>query len=432
MVSMNYSSVATEIESSPIKGTSEASRLHPPLYELALQVLSQSGVEDNEHKEKESFKRDDPNTNSPSTEELVKTCSIDQYPMGMQCDGATDLTGDLMVKSAWVFEVIPYSRQQVNYQEEVSCPRILRWLSAKTDKNAKFLDLFNPPKEAIVHLWLIPTNRELKMPFFLTLCEYSACKCQDCKAKHNRVINAINSPTASVKKMTSKRDVIPSKRISYPDTLLEINAAKRRRKDTFKVDVIVKATAEEHNIIVDNPSNASKEEEKVKPLEVSQNEECLINIIKGFSISAGLPWHLVDEVYIPINCGDEFHWVLAVVVLKERCIRVYDSMSRIRHFDMSGFLYQKVRTDWSMIEVHRDKMANLDIQYVEGIVQQTIGSLDCVPFVAAYTEYLSDGLQVPNDGLDVILLRKIYTALLWKYIEAKAQKSYATNVKDPR
>ncbi|KAM3396178.1 hypothetical protein P3S68_005184 [Capsicum galapagoense] len=45
---------------------------------------------------------------------------------------------------AWAFETIPYLRQQ-----EVSCPRILRWLSAKTDKNVKFLDLFNPPKEAI-------------------------------------------------------------------------------------------------------------------------------------------------------------------------------------------------------------------------------------------------------------------------------------------
>ncbi|PHT62842.1 hypothetical protein T459_33307 [Capsicum annuum] len=123
-----------------------------------------------------------------------------------------------------------------------------------------------------------------------------------------------------------------------------------------KVDVT--ATAEEHNITVDNPSTASKDEQKVEPdslgerknypckgfnisdealkkltqlindysewitdgllkhhasrycqqqLEVSQNEECLINIIKGFSIPAGLPWHLVDEVYIPINCGDEFH-----------------------------------------------------------------------------------------------------------------------------
>ncbi|PHU30810.1 hypothetical protein BC332_02903 [Capsicum chinense] len=149
------------------------------------------------------------------------------------------------------------------------------------------------------------------------------------------------------------------------------------------------------------------------------NEEYLINIIKGFSISADLPWHLVDEVYIPINCGDEFHWVLVVVALKERRIRVYDSMSRRRcsgpsseiqklakilptYLDMSSFLDQKVRTNWSTIEAYRDKMANpFDVQYVDGISQQAIGSLDCGSFVAAYAKYLSDGLQVPNDGLDV-------------------------------
>ncbi|PHU25177.1 hypothetical protein BC332_03509 [Capsicum chinense] len=219
---------------------------------------------------------------------------------------------------------------------------------------------------------------------FTTSSECSACKCQDCKAKHDGVINAINALISSTDKMISKRGVIPSKKISYPDTPLEIKAAKRRRKDTSKalssikkqdfnasvfvlhryesyvatngssiqnyrtaliylfefittdnpsdVDVIVEATTEEHNIIVDNPSIASKEEEKVEPSEVFQNEECLINIIKGFSIQADLPWYLVDEVYISINCGDEFHWVLAVVVLKEKRIRVYDSMSRRRCF----------------------------------------------------------------------------------------------------
>ncbi|PHU22641.1 hypothetical protein BC332_07748 [Capsicum chinense] len=78
-------------------------------------------------------------------------------------------------------------------------------------------------------------------------------------------------------------------------------------------------------------------------------------------------------------------------------------------------------------------MANLfDVQYVDEIAQQTIGSLDCDPFVATYVEYLSDGLQVPNDGLDAGLLRKRYVDLLWKYGEAKAQKPYATDVKDPR
>ncbi|KAF3654740.1 hypothetical protein T459_27324 [Capsicum annuum] len=183
---------------------------------------------------------------------------------------------------------------------------------------------------------------------------------------------------------------------------------------------------------------------------VSRNEECLINIIKGFSIPAGLPWHLVDKVYIPINYGDEFHWVLAVVVLKERRIRVYDSMSRSKHselsfeiqklakilptyLDMSGFLDQKIRTDLSTIEAYRDKMANpFDVQYIERIAQQIIGSLNCGPFVASYVEYLSDGLQVRNGRLNAGLLRKKCAALLWKYGEVKAQKLYATDVKDPR
>ncbi|PHT83494.1 hypothetical protein T459_11937 [Capsicum annuum] len=71
------------------------------------------------------------------------------------------------------------------------------------------------------------------------------------------------------------------------------------------------------------------------------------------------------------------------------------------YLDMSGFLDQKVRTNWSTIEAYQDKMANpIDVQYVDGIAQQTIGILDCSPFVAAYAEYLSDGLQVTNDGLD--------------------------------
>ncbi|PHT67483.1 hypothetical protein T459_26970 [Capsicum annuum] len=103
------------------------------------------------------------------------------------------------------------------------------------------------------------------------------------------------------------------------------------------------------------------------------------------------------------------------------------------YLDISDFLDQKVRTDWSTIEAYRDKMANpFDVQHIDGIPQQTISSLDCGPFVSAYVEYLSDRLQVPNDRLDVVLLHKRYAALLCKYGEAKAQKPYATDVKDPR
>ncbi|PHT86955.1 hypothetical protein T459_09061 [Capsicum annuum] len=73
-----------------------------------------------------------------------------------------------------------------------------------------------------------------------------------------------------------------------------------------------------------------------------------------------------------------------------------------------------------------------DVQYIEGIAQQTIGSLNYGVFVVTYAKYLTNGLQVPNDGLDVELLRKRYAALLWKCREAKAQKPYASNIKDPQ
>ncbi|PHT31737.1 hypothetical protein CQW23_28074 [Capsicum baccatum] len=69
---------------------------------------------------------------------------------------------------------------------------------------------------------------------FTTCSKCSSCKCQDYKAKHDRVINSINSLTASIKEMTCKRGVSLSKRISYPYTPLEIKEAKRRRKDTSK------------------------------------------------------------------------------------------------------------------------------------------------------------------------------------------------------
>ncbi|KAF3654908.1 hypothetical protein T459_03143 [Capsicum annuum] len=155
---------------------------------------------------------------------------------------------------------------------------------------------------------------------------------------------------------------------------------------------------------VDNPLTASKDEEKVEsvslgerknyPLEgfnisdeVLKNQTQLINDYSEW-IADGLlkhhaDRHLVDEVYISINCGDEFHWVLVVLVLKKSRIQVYESMSRRRrsrpsseiqnlakilptYLDMSGFLDQKIHTDWSMIEAYQDKMANpFDVQYVD-------------------------------------------------------------------
>ncbi|PHT32704.1 hypothetical protein CQW23_29041 [Capsicum baccatum] len=351
-------------------------------YELALQALSQLGAEYNEHGDAEYRKRDDPNTNSPSAKELVKTFSIYRYPMRIQCDGAIDLTDPKVVDGIKIklFGATTITRKIIFEGGLVAVDDGSRSGSGSDSgvavgTNDAPLTIF----ETTIHCDYDHTG----CIDFSTSSECSAWKCQDCKTKHDGVINAINALTASIKKMTSKRDE------SYV------------AKDGSSI------------------RNYDEAPKKLTQLINSYSEWIADGLLKHHadSISAGLPRHLIDEVYIPINCGDEFHWVLTVVVLKERCIRVYDSMSqRIRfgtsseiqkvakilptYLDMSSFLDQKVRTNWSTVEVY----------------------WNYGPFVAAYAEYLSDGLQVSNDGLDVGLLRKRYAALLWKYEEAKSQK----------
>ncbi|KAH0657743.1 hypothetical protein KY289_026491 [Solanum tuberosum] len=52
---------------------------------------------------------------------------------------------------AWAFEVIPHLTHQVNAEEEISSPRILRWLRSKTKIAKNIPDLYNPPHDAVVH-----------------------------------------------------------------------------------------------------------------------------------------------------------------------------------------------------------------------------------------------------------------------------------------
>jgi len=128
---------------------------------------------------------------------------------------------------------------------------------------------------------------------------------------------------------------------------------------------------------------------------VSGFERSLMNIINGFEIPAGLPWHSCDDVYIPVNCDGQFHWVLAVVVLKKRLIRVYDSASGSRrkkisgdikklslmlptYFQDSGFFDHFERTDWSSLDAYKDKETGsllepkhpFLVEYVQDIIQQ--------------------------------------------------------------
>ncbi|KAH0716737.1 hypothetical protein KY285_012768 [Solanum tuberosum] len=148
----------------------------------------------------------------------------------------------------------------------------------------------------------------------------------------------------------------------------------------------------------------------------------------------------------------EFHWVLAVVVLKEQHIKVYDSMSSSRtnkklcaeiqklstklpkYLESNGFYEQKDRTNWSVLESYQGKNKShpFEVIHVTGIAQQASNSLDCGVFVAAYAEFLSDGLQISSDGIISQSLRLRYALLLWNYGILKARSGYVSNNEDPQ
>ncbi|KAF3683707.1 hypothetical protein FXO38_00667 [Capsicum annuum] len=106
---------------------------------------------------------------------------------------------------------------------------------------------------------------------------------------------------------------------------------------------------------------------------VANNEESLINIIKGFNIPTALPWNLVNDVYFSVNCDEKFHWMRAVISVKKRCICMYDSMlsSHYRepsheikklsvmlptYLNDSGLLENTEQTVWSSLETYTDKI----------------------------------------------------------------------------
>ncbi|PHT63576.1 hypothetical protein T459_32585 [Capsicum annuum] len=48
--------------------------------------------------------------------------------------------------------------------------------------------------------------------------------------------------------------------------------------------------------------------------------------IRGYKLLANIPWDSVDNIIIPVNVSELFHWILVVFQIRHRCLYVYDSM----------------------------------------------------------------------------------------------------------
>ncbi|KAM3359613.1 hypothetical protein P3S68_019324 [Capsicum galapagoense] len=157
-------------------------------------------------------------------------------------------------------------------------------------------------------------------------------------------------------------------------------------------------------------------------MKVASMERSICEIVQGLCIPVGIPWHLIDEVNVPINDhkghADE---------IKE----LAEMLST--YLTISDFFEKKERIDWSLLDAYNKKMDQhaFDVHIVDGIVQQSSGSLDCSLFVATYAEFLSGRHQIPSSEFDPKKHRTRYASLLWDYGVNKACTGYISDNQDP-
>ncbi|PHT67973.1 hypothetical protein T459_27460 [Capsicum annuum] len=132
----------------------------------------------------------------------------------------------------------------------------------------------------------------------------------------------------------------------------------------------------------------SMQQDYAESIVVAKNEDAIANIIHGFCMPAGLPWYMVDEVYVPIN------------------------------YAYKGKITQQIGL---INEVP------LDVDYVQNIPQQASDSSDCGVFVCAYAEILSEGLQVHSYVFDAASQHERYAYLLWHYGVEKTNEGYTSD-----
>ncbi|KAF3619491.1 hypothetical protein FXO38_32903 [Capsicum annuum] len=201
---------------------------------------------------------------------------------------------------AWAFEAIPpLQKQLMDYPDEVSYQRMFMWLAAKSNTNIKEANLFNPPNGAVVHPWIVPTEKESVMTSYITLGHVDAiadpmvelikkelaraivirravrqgpshpslpscshCECDECKDRQDKLFEKVEAISKDIKEFKSKRCVIPFKKVREPHTP---TALVRRKKRVIR-DVLF--TRKSKKIVIPLSPKAVEVQEPVKKVEI--------------------------------------------------------------------------------------------------------------------------------------------------------------------
>ncbi|XP_015084787.2 uncharacterized protein LOC107028268 [Solanum pennellii] len=163
--------------------------------------------------------------------------------------------------------------------------------------------------------------------------------------------------------------------------------------------------------------------------------------IRGYKLLANIPWDRVDEVIIPVNINDKFHWFLVVFRIKSRCLYVYDSMmggsvhsTKVKEvvdklatmiplfLTSTGFYGKRLDLYANNLPDYQQKSHSepLSIKNVTHVPQQEESSNDCGLYTSLFAEYMSNGVfDILHIDIDSTYHRQRYATLLWHYEKSK-------------
>ncbi|PHU30217.1 hypothetical protein BC332_02310 [Capsicum chinense] len=179
-------------------------------------------------------------------------------------------------------------------------------------------------------------------------------------------------------------------------------------------------------------------------------EHHIIEYINGFRMRAAVPWHIVEDIFIPVNIKKKYHWILAVLSFSKRCIFLYDSYESSGHYAavlaeiekivkiiplclQACDFYVKKGIDLQNHPRYKDKESSdmFDILFEDDLPQQPSGSLDCGVFMFMYAECLSYGHKVITNEFNPNAFRTRYATLLWDYRIRKQEANVISDVEAP-
>ncbi|XP_059277652.1 uncharacterized protein LOC132031754 [Lycium ferocissimum] len=227
------------------------------------------------------------------------------------------------------------------------------------------------------------------------------------------------------------------------------------RRSNFKyttVDCLFMRKVDQTYLAYNNPETGPN---------VANEEDDICQYVKGCRLHANVPWHSVDNIFIPVNIKEDNHWILVVLSFNDRRLYVYNSyrgsaghnavvrkevqklVALLPHYlHISGFYTQKTGINWQNHPANMDmtQNENLQVEYVENLPQQDTTSMYVYFNVLQFFIY---GVHSNNSTsfipywdcipaqIDTTMIRTRYGALLWDYAARKIDEHAMSDIEAP-